>query len=182
MFLLAEALFLMSRFDIIRVGWPVAFIAAGLEAFLSMGELRRREVKIERRYGSAFALILIVMGTLLFLDNLGVLPIRHIESYWPLALVVWGGLNHRAPAKRSCCYLGFNPDRSRDTSRPRQSAHSSRHGRHNLASAIDCFRSHDAGRTLRDGRAPSGRPRQRRHWGSSNRQTTSSATDWRNPS
>ena len=31
MFLLAEALFLMSRFDIIRVGWPVAFIAAGLE-------------------------------------------------------------------------------------------------------------------------------------------------------
>jgi hypothetical protein len=65
-----------------------------------MGELRRREVKIERRYGSAFALILIVMGTLLFLDNLGVLPIRHIESYWPLALVVWGGLiiEHRRNA------------------------------------------------------------------------------------
>jgi len=31
MFLLAEALFLMSRFDIVRVGWPVALIAAGLE-------------------------------------------------------------------------------------------------------------------------------------------------------
>jgi hypothetical protein len=31
LFLLAEGLFLMSRFDIIRVGWPVALIAAGLE-------------------------------------------------------------------------------------------------------------------------------------------------------
>ncbi len=31
MCVLAEALFLMSRFDIIRVGWPVALIAAGLE-------------------------------------------------------------------------------------------------------------------------------------------------------
>ena len=28
---MAEGLFLMSRFDIIRVGWPVALIAAGLE-------------------------------------------------------------------------------------------------------------------------------------------------------
>ncbi len=31
MFILAEGLFLMSRFDIIRTGWPVALIAAGLE-------------------------------------------------------------------------------------------------------------------------------------------------------
>jgi hypothetical protein len=31
LFILGEALFLMSRFDIIRVGWPVALIAAGLE-------------------------------------------------------------------------------------------------------------------------------------------------------
>ena len=30
-FILGEALFLMSRFDIIRAGWPVALIAAGLE-------------------------------------------------------------------------------------------------------------------------------------------------------
>jgi predicted membrane protein len=57
-------------------------------------------VKLERRYGSAFALILIVAGTLLFLDNLGVLPIQHIEAYWPLALVVWGALmiEHRRSA------------------------------------------------------------------------------------
>jgi hypothetical protein len=31
LFILGEALFLMSRFDIVRVGWPVALIAAGLE-------------------------------------------------------------------------------------------------------------------------------------------------------
>jgi hypothetical protein len=31
LFILGEALFLMSRFDIIRAGWPVALIAAGLE-------------------------------------------------------------------------------------------------------------------------------------------------------
>ena len=42
------------------------------------------------RHGSVFALILIVAGALLFLDNLGVLPIRNIEAYWPLALVAWG--------------------------------------------------------------------------------------------
>jgi hypothetical protein len=31
LFIMGEALFLMSRFDIIRAGWPVALIAAGLE-------------------------------------------------------------------------------------------------------------------------------------------------------
>jgi len=31
MFILAEGLFLMSRFDLVRVGWPVVLIAAGLE-------------------------------------------------------------------------------------------------------------------------------------------------------
>ncbi|MGA2713970.1 MAG: hypothetical protein ABSG41_12760 [Bryobacteraceae bacterium] len=31
MLLLAEGLFLMSRFDMIRVGWPLALIATGLE-------------------------------------------------------------------------------------------------------------------------------------------------------
>jgi predicted membrane protein len=36
------------------------------------------------------ALILIVAGALLFLDNLGLLPIRNIGAYWPLALVAWG--------------------------------------------------------------------------------------------
>ena len=40
--------------------------------------------------GSVFALMLIVAGALLFLDNLGVLPIRDIGAYWPIFIVVWG--------------------------------------------------------------------------------------------
>lgn len=42
------------------------------------------------RQGSFFALILIVAGALLFLDNLGLLPIQNVEAYWPLAIVAWG--------------------------------------------------------------------------------------------
>ncbi len=45
-----------------------------------------------RRQGSIFALILIVAGALLFLDNLGLLPIQNIQAYWPLGLVLWGAL------------------------------------------------------------------------------------------
>ena len=44
---------------------------------------------MQRRRGSIFALILIVAGVLLFLDNLGLLPIQNIRAYWPLALVAW---------------------------------------------------------------------------------------------
>ena len=40
--------------------------------------------------GSLFAVMLIVAGALLFLDNLGLLPIRDIRAYWPLWMVVWG--------------------------------------------------------------------------------------------
>ncbi len=50
--------------------------------------------------GSLFALLLIVAGALLFLDNLGVLPVHNLGAYWPLALVVWGvaTLEHRRGA------------------------------------------------------------------------------------
>jgi hypothetical protein len=44
---------------------------------------------VPRRRGSAFALILIVAGVLLFLDNLGLLPLRDIRAYWPLVPVAW---------------------------------------------------------------------------------------------
>jgi hypothetical protein len=37
-----------------------------------------------------FAIALIAVGTLLFLGNLGILPIRTIWSFWPLALVALG--------------------------------------------------------------------------------------------
>src|SRR5277367_2067012 len=40
--------------------------------------------------GTIFALALIVAGALLFLDNLGIVPIEDIGAYWPLAFVVYG--------------------------------------------------------------------------------------------
>jgi predicted membrane protein len=40
--------------------------------------------------GSLFALMLIVAGALLFLDNLGILPIRDIRAYWPIFIVIFG--------------------------------------------------------------------------------------------
>jgi predicted membrane protein len=40
--------------------------------------------------GSLFALMLIVVGALLFLDNLGVLPIQDIRAYWPIFIVIFG--------------------------------------------------------------------------------------------
>ena len=40
--------------------------------------------------GSLFALMLIVAGVLLFLDNLGVLPIQDIHAYWPIFIVIFG--------------------------------------------------------------------------------------------
>lgn len=39
---------------------------------------------------SLFALGLIVAGALLFLDNLGILPIAHLRDYWPILIVIWG--------------------------------------------------------------------------------------------
>ena len=45
-----------------------------------------------RQQGSIFALILIAAGALLFLDNLGLLPIQNIQAYWPLAFVFWGAM------------------------------------------------------------------------------------------
>lgn len=40
--------------------------------------------------GSLFALMLIVVGALLFLDNLGILPIQDLRAYWPIWIVIWG--------------------------------------------------------------------------------------------
>jgi predicted membrane protein len=40
--------------------------------------------------GSLFALMLIAAGVVLFLDNLGILPIRDIGAYWPVFIVIWG--------------------------------------------------------------------------------------------
>ena len=34
--------------------------------------------------------MLIVAGVLLFLDNLGLLPIPDIRAYWPVWMIIWG--------------------------------------------------------------------------------------------
>jgi predicted membrane protein len=40
--------------------------------------------------GSYFALMLIVSGAFIFLDNIGVLPVENIGAYWPVWIIVWG--------------------------------------------------------------------------------------------
>ena len=40
--------------------------------------------------GSLFALMLIIVGALLFLDNLGIVPIQDIRAYWPIFIVIFG--------------------------------------------------------------------------------------------
>jgi len=48
-------------------------------------------MSLERQQkGSIFAVALILAGALLFLDNLGIVPIEDIGAYWPLAFVVYG--------------------------------------------------------------------------------------------
>jgi predicted membrane protein len=42
--------------------------------------------------GRLVAFMLILVGALLFLDNLGFLPIGDIRAYWPLWMVIWGAL------------------------------------------------------------------------------------------
>lgn len=49
------------------------------------------------------AIILIAVGALLFLDNLGVLPFANIGAYWPMALAAWGAVMLTRP--RSHCNM-----------------------------------------------------------------------------
>jgi hypothetical protein len=35
-------------------------------------------------------MLLILMGALLFLDNVGLLPIRDINAFWPVWMIIWG--------------------------------------------------------------------------------------------
>lgn len=51
---------------------------------------RRRRRKVGSRL--FFAIFLIVAGTLLFLGNIGLLPVQNIWDYWPVILIVVGGL------------------------------------------------------------------------------------------
>ncbi len=50
------------------------------------------------------AVVLIVFGALLFLDNLGLIPFAHLRAYWPLVFVAFGvvQLNRR---RGTCCIV-----------------------------------------------------------------------------
>ena len=41
-------------------------------------------------HASIGAIVLIAIGALLFLDNLGLIPFANIQAYWPLAISAWG--------------------------------------------------------------------------------------------
>jgi predicted membrane protein len=41
-------------------------------------------------HASAGAIVLIAVGVILFVDNLGLVPFAHLRDYWPLAISAWG--------------------------------------------------------------------------------------------
>ena len=53
-------------------------------------EFRKKVTPENRPHGTLFALALIIVGVLLFLDNLGALPIGNLGALWPLTLVFYG--------------------------------------------------------------------------------------------
>src|SRR5580698_2008545 len=58
---------------------------------LSLGDLEGRSMKLaDLPRGSLFALMLIIVGALLFLDNVGILHIQDIRAYWPIFIVLFG--------------------------------------------------------------------------------------------
>lgn len=44
-------------------------------------------------HGIFFGVVVVAIGCLLLLDNLGIFPLRDIWQYWPVVLIVWG-LSH----------------------------------------------------------------------------------------
>ncbi len=63
--------------------------------YTNLDERTKALLRQRRRGGSTgsrlfFAIFLIVVGVLLFLDNVGLIPVRNIWDYWPLILVAAG--------------------------------------------------------------------------------------------
>ena len=71
----------MFEIERLRRFWPVLLIAFGLHRILEKPAKRR-----------GFGIVLLVIGIVLQLRNLGWMPlnIEHLEQYWPLILVVAG--------------------------------------------------------------------------------------------
>jgi predicted membrane protein len=55
-------------------------------------------------HASAMALVLIVAGVVLFLDNLGVLGFINIRAYWPMAIAVFGAMQ-LSRARNACAQV-----------------------------------------------------------------------------
>jgi predicted membrane protein len=54
-------------------------------------------------HASFGAIVLIALGAILFLDNLGLLPFANIRAYWPMAIAVFGAL--QLTRSRSACSM-----------------------------------------------------------------------------
>jgi predicted membrane protein len=57
-----------------------------------MGNVREASMTGNLPRGSVFAILLILAGAVLFLDNIGVLPIPDIQAYWPIFIIFWGAI------------------------------------------------------------------------------------------
>lgn len=65
---------------------------------------RRLMFRRSNKARAAFSICLIVIGVLLFLGNLGVLPVRDIWAYWP-AILVTIGVSHAVGAETAASRL-----------------------------------------------------------------------------
>ncbi len=67
---------------------------------MDMDKAARRQARLARRMhrrcrqspagGMVFGFTIVAAGVLLLLDNLRILYVRDLRSFWPLALVAWG--------------------------------------------------------------------------------------------
>jgi predicted membrane protein len=73
---------------------------------------RHERWRASARYGtgsqsSIGALVLIVIGALWFLNNLGLMPFAHIGAYWPLAISAFGVAKLQGSRSQSCLLWSF---------------------------------------------------------------------------
>jgi hypothetical protein len=55
-------------------------------------------------HASTGAVVLIVLGVILFLDNLGIIGFANIGAYWPMAIAVVGAM-HLSRARSNCAMV-----------------------------------------------------------------------------
>lgn len=75
---LADQLGALSAGHIIRVWWPIALVLAGLLNLL------------EKPATPIGPLVLVTVGTILLLSNLGIMRLSSVSKLWPLAMIAMG--------------------------------------------------------------------------------------------